>query len=48
LIHHQFDCSYRGEIDVKNKGMLKMYFVNGIKKRTVPNGKGKIIELQSI
>jgi class 3 adenylate cyclase len=48
LIHHQFDCSYRGEIDVKNKGMMKMYFVNGIKKRTVPNGKGKIIELQSI
>lgn len=28
LIKADFDCSYRGEIDVKNRGMLKMYFVN--------------------
>ena len=28
LIKDTFDCEYRGEIDVKNKGMMKMYFVN--------------------
>jgi adenylate cyclase len=31
LIKDQFDCAYRGELEVKNKGMMKMYFVNGIK-----------------
>lgn len=31
LIHETFDCEYRGEIEVKNKGMMKMYFVkNGL------------------
>ncbi len=29
LIKDAFDCTYRGEIEVKNKGMMKMYFVNG-------------------
>ncbi|WP_243739260.1 adenylate/guanylate cyclase domain-containing protein [Flavobacterium sp. 245] len=28
LIKDNFNCSYRGEIEVKNKGMMKMYFVN--------------------
>ena len=27
LVKDQFECEYRGEIDVKNKGMMKMYFV---------------------
>jgi adenylate cyclase len=27
LVKTQFDCSYRGEITAKNKGALKMYFV---------------------
>jgi len=27
LIKDHFHCEYRGEIDVKNKGMMKMYFV---------------------
>lgn len=27
LVKDQFICTYRGEIDVKNRGMLKMYFV---------------------
>lgn len=27
LIQDEFDCDYRGEIEVKNKGMMKMYFV---------------------
>ena len=29
LINNNYECEYRGEIDVKNKGMMKMYFVNG-------------------
>ena len=31
LIRDSFDCDYRGEIEVKNRGMMKMYFVNGKK-----------------
>lgn len=30
-IKNSFDCEYRGEVAVKNKGMMKMYFVNEIK-----------------
>jgi class 3 adenylate cyclase/Tfp pilus assembly protein PilF len=29
LIKDQYQCSYRGEIEAKNKGMMKMYFVEG-------------------
>ncbi len=36
LIKDHFDCEYRGEIDVKNKGMMKMYFV------IQPKSKGQI------
>jgi class 3 adenylate cyclase len=28
LVKDEFDCSYRGEIEAKNMGKLKMYFVN--------------------
>jgi len=28
IIKDQFDCTYRGEIEAKNKGLLKMYFVS--------------------
>ena len=28
LVKDKFTCEYRGEIDAKNKGMLKMYFVS--------------------
>jgi len=35
LIKDKYDCEYRGQIPVKNKGMMKMYFVNGIKKTEV-------------
>ncbi len=31
LIKNKFDCRYRGEIEVKNKGLMKMYFVEGRK-----------------
>ena len=29
LVRDEFNCKYRGKIDVKNKGMMKMYFVEG-------------------
>jgi class 3 adenylate cyclase len=28
LIKNDFNCTFRGEIEVKNKGMMKMYFVD--------------------
>ncbi|WP_178988486.1 adenylate/guanylate cyclase domain-containing protein [Winogradskyella schleiferi] len=28
IIKHDFDCEYRGEIAVKNRGVLKMYFLS--------------------
>jgi adenylate cyclase len=31
LVKEFFDCEYRGEIEVKGKGKVKMYFVTGIK-----------------
>lgn len=31
LIMDEFDCEYRGEIEVKNRGTMKMYFVNNLK-----------------
>ena len=34
LIKDDFDCEYRGEIEAKNRGKLKMYFVNKAKKKT--------------
>ena len=43
-----FDCEYRGEIEIKNRGKINMYFVNGIKKEyaskdsdAIPNEKFK-------
>jgi len=37
LIKDVFHCEYRGEIEVKNKGMMKMYFVNGLKDKALSN-----------
>jgi hypothetical protein len=31
LIKNQYDCTYRGELEVKNKGIMKMYYVKGKK-----------------
>ena len=31
LVKEHFDCTYRGKIQVKNKGEMNMYFVNGPK-----------------
>lgn len=46
LVKESFDCTYRGEIVVKNKGSMKMYFVNNqkIKKDLVSNS----IEAQKV
>ncbi|QQL49927.1 adenylate/guanylate cyclase domain-containing protein [Mucilaginibacter ginkgonis] len=35
LIKTRFNCQYRGEIDAKNKGKLKMYFVGEISKPNI-------------
>ncbi len=47
-IKNYFDCEYRGEIEVKNRGKIAMYFVNGIKEeyaldetKAIPNAKFK-------
>lgn len=34
IIKDSFDCEYRGEVEAKNRGMMKMYFVNGAKDGT--------------
>jgi class 3 adenylate cyclase len=36
LIKNDFKCTYRGEIEAKNKGKLKMYFVNSAKISSAP------------
>lgn len=32
LVKDFFECEYRGELEAKNKGLVSMYYVNGIKK----------------
>ncbi|MCB1178395.1 MAG: GAF domain-containing protein, partial [Leptospiraceae bacterium] len=46
LVKEFFDCEYRGEVSAKNKGMVQMYYVDGLKKEfskggdaRTPNGK---------
>lgn len=34
LVQDVFDCEFRGQIEVKNRGFMKMYFVNGLLQRT--------------
>lgn len=41
LIKNQYDCTYRGELEVKNKGTMKMYYVKG-KKETQKSTEPKI------
>ena len=36
LIKDQFACTYRGEIEAKNRGKLKMYFLEGEKDKLEP------------
>jgi class 3 adenylate cyclase/CheY-like chemotaxis protein len=30
-VHKYFDCIYRGKVEVRNMGLIDMYFVNGLK-----------------
>lgn len=39
LVKDTFDCEYRGQINVKNRSKMKMYFVNGVKKPIIPTAK---------
>ncbi|MCB1157311.1 MAG: hypothetical protein H7A25_03970 [Leptospiraceae bacterium] len=41
LINHLFNCEYRGEVAAKNKGMVQMYYVNGLKPEYSKEGDGK-------
>jgi adenylate cyclase len=34
IIKDSFDFEYRGEVEVKNRGMMKMYFVNSAKEES--------------
>ncbi|MBT8283692.1 MAG: adenylate/guanylate cyclase domain-containing protein, partial [Muriicola sp.] len=36
LIQDEFDCEYRGEFDVRNKGTMKLYYVIGKRKEKSP------------
>ncbi len=35
LVKDFFECEYRGEVDAKNKGKVKMYYLNKIKKKFI-------------
>ncbi len=35
LIKEDYDCEFRGEIEAKNRGKLKMYFVNKLKDKMI-------------
>ena len=43
-IKETFDCQYRGEIAAKNKGMLKMYYAEGIKTKNMITNKFSVQE----
>lgn len=36
LVNDVYTCEHRGEIHVKNKGMMDMYFIHGLKEKTEP------------
>ncbi len=39
LIKDLFECEYRGEIDAKNRGMMKMYYVKANSHNSLPSGR---------
>ncbi|HWJ92743.1 MAG TPA: adenylate/guanylate cyclase domain-containing protein [Flavisolibacter sp.] len=43
LIKDRFDCVYRGKINAKNKGEIDMYFVEGLKNRTISVASDELI-----
>ncbi len=40
FVKHFFNCEYRGKIEAKNKGLIDMYFVLGIKPELSEKGEG--------
>ena len=44
LVKEDFECEFRGEIEAKNRGKMKMYFVNGKKDSKV----SKVLEKSSL
>lgn len=38
LIKGEFECEYRGEIEARNRGMMKMYYVKERKRNATPDG----------
>lgn len=42
IIKDFFECEYRGEIEAKNKGKIKMYFLNSIKLELSIDAKGLV------
>lgn len=42
LIQDYFDCEFRGEVDAKNKGKVKMYYLNRIKQEYASDRDGFI------
>jgi class 3 adenylate cyclase len=44
LVKEKYDCEIRGEFHVKNKGMMKMYFVTGIKEKKLKKQTLKKVE----
>lgn len=41
-IKRYFDCTQRGKVEVKNKGKIDMYFVDGIKPEYSADGAGRV------
>lgn len=37
LVHNQFECTFRGDITAKNKGALKMYYVEKALQQIIPS-----------
>jgi class 3 adenylate cyclase len=42
LVKDYFDCEYRGEVDAKNKGKVKMYYLNRINKEYAKDEAGLV------
>lgn len=42
LIKGEFECEYRGEIEARNRGMMKMYYVKERKGSATPDGRSPL------
>jgi hypothetical protein len=46
LIKEQFNCSYRGKMEAKNKGMIDMYFVESLKGKVLAESHAETADKQ--